>query len=289
MSRIERSRRLLGVALCLLPAAAFAQTPPPLPPPQVQAPVAAAPGAADVSPANVADTQRRLRLVLEAYPPALRNVLQIDPSLLSRPDYLAPYPLLQAFLEQHPEVLRDPAFFFGRPGYDDGPDPVEIVAGVLAGIGVFVGIMTVLFIGWSLLRQVIDYRRWLRQSRVQTEIHTRILDRLQSNEDLLAYVQTPAGRHFLEFTPISAAGDPKPVSAPLGRILWSAQLGVVLLTLGIGLGLVQRNVPPEIVPAFWVLSVVSGALGMGGLISAAASYILSARLGLLHPRKEAVS
>ena len=38
----------------------------------------------------------------------MREVLQLDPTLLWRADYLATYPGLAAFLEQHPEVAHNP-------------------------------------------------------------------------------------------------------------------------------------------------------------------------------------
>ena len=132
-------------------------------------------------------------------------------------------------------------------------------------------------------KQVVDYRRWVRQTRMQTEIHTKILDRMQSNEDLLAYVQTPAGRNFLEFTPASVSPDP---GAPLGRILWSVQAGVVLSALGLGLRFARGTVPEEVAPAFTVLGIIVMSLGLGAVISAVVAYILSARLGLLPSRRQ---
>ena len=107
-----------------------------------------------------------------------------------------------------------------------------------------------------------------------------------SNEDLLAYVQSPAGRHFLESAPITVESGPRPMGAPLGRILWSVQAGVILATLGGGLTLLQRNVPEEVAPAFYVLGMVVGALGVGAMISAVVAYFLSARLGLLPAPKQ---
>ena len=44
------------------------------------------------------ETRDWFRKVLEQYPPSVRDVLRIDTSLLSRPDYLATYPALAAFL-----------------------------------------------------------------------------------------------------------------------------------------------------------------------------------------------
>src|SRR4051812_31594463 len=56
------------------------------------------------------ETRDWFRKVLEQYPPSVREVLRIDTSLLSRPDYLATYPALAQFLEQHPEVAHNPAY-----------------------------------------------------------------------------------------------------------------------------------------------------------------------------------
>ena len=43
------------------------------------------------------DTRQRLREVLDQYPPSVGQVLRLDPSLMMRPDYLAPYPALANF------------------------------------------------------------------------------------------------------------------------------------------------------------------------------------------------
>src|SRR5678816_1987951 len=59
-------------------------------------------------------TKAELYLLLQKYPPRLGEVLQMDHSLLSNESYLAPYPELRTFLQQHPEVIRDPDFFVGN-------------------------------------------------------------------------------------------------------------------------------------------------------------------------------
>jgi hypothetical protein len=231
--------------------------------------------------------RQELQQLLAEHPPAVRTVFQADPALLNRPDYLAAYPRLVAFVKEHPEVLRDPAFFFGQlntfePRIQTPQDKaLELLAAVLAGLAVLTVAMTALVTLGFLIRQVFEHRRWLRQFRVQTEVHTKILDRLQSNEDLLAYVQVPAGRRFLEAGPSLETQAPPPVGAPFGRILWSAQAGVVLMALGVGLWLVRGIAMEEIAPAFQAMGVVAVALGLGVLLSAGASYLLSARLGLL--------
>jgi hypothetical protein len=217
-------------------------------------------------------------------PPNVRGVLQNDPSLIDRPDYLAPYPGLQAFLKQHPEIARNPTFFLGRPeDFNRRNEPLEVFAAILAGIGLFLAFVTLVTVVGAVAKQVVDYRRWVRQTRMQTEVHTKILDRMQSNEDLLAYVQTPAGRNFLEFTPANRAPEP---GAPLSRILWSVQAGVVLAAVGIGFAFARNTVPEEIVPAFTVLGIIVMSLGLGAVMSAIVAYILTARLGLLPSRRQ---
>ena len=173
------------------------------------------------------ETRQRLQEMLWQLPPAVRGVLQYDATLADRPGYLDPYPPLQAFLKQHPEVSRNPAYFFGSPASQRGPSPLEAFAAILAGTGLFIGFMTVLVLVGSVASQVVDYRRWVRQTRMQIDVHSKILDRMQSNEDLLAYVQTPAGRNFLEFTPGSTRPEPRFPGAPFGRILWSVQAGEI--------------------------------------------------------------
>lgn len=231
-------------------------------------------------------TRNRLQQLLYQLPPNVRSVLQYDPSLLEQPDYLNAYPTLQAFIKQHPEIVRNPTYFFGEPDNRRGPNPTEALAAILAGTGLFIFFMTLLITVGSVAQQVVAYRRWVRQTRMQIDVHTKILDRMQSNEDLLAYVQTPAGRTFLEFAPAGPAPETRVSSAPFGRILWSVQAGVVLASLGIGLRYAQGHVPEEIVPAFTVLGVIVMSLGLGAVISAIVAYVLSSRLGLLPSRKQ---
>jgi hypothetical protein len=232
------------------------------------------------------EVRQRLQEMLWQLPPAVRGVLQYDPTLIERPGYLDPYPTLQTFLKQHPEVARNPAFFFGSPTRERGPSPLEAFAGILAGTGLFIAFMTLLVLVGSVASQVVDYRRWVRQTRMQIDVHSKILDRMQSNEDLLAYVQTQAGRNFLEFAPGSARPEPRFPGAPFGRILWSVQAGVVLAALGIGLRYAQSTVPEEIMPAFTVLAIIVMSLGLGAVTSAIVAYFLSSRLGLLPSRRQ---
>src|SRR5688572_9597872 len=71
-------------------------------------PVQVYPGGMDAS--SVRD---QLQEILRQYPPAVGEVLRRDPSLLNRPDYISPYPQLVLFLQQYPEIARNPQFYFG--------------------------------------------------------------------------------------------------------------------------------------------------------------------------------
>ena len=134
-----------------------------------------------------------------------------------------------------------------------------------------------------LIRTIIDYRRWSRLAKVQTDAHTKFLDRFTANEDLLAYIQSPAGSKFLESSPIKLDAGPRSVGAPLGRILWSVQGGLVLVAGGIGLEVVSGRVADEAAQPLHVLGVLGIALGLGFVISAIISFVISQRLGLIEP------
>jgi hypothetical protein len=135
-----------------------------------------------------------------------------------------------------------------------------------------------------IIRLIVLQRRWNRMSKVQFDTHAKLLDRFTSNEDLLAYVQTPAGRRFLEATPIPIEEQPRAIAAPLSRILWSVQAGVVLAAGGLGLMYVSSRFTDEPAQFFMVTGVITIALGVGFMISAAAAYVLSRRLGLMEPQ-----
>ena len=266
-------------ALATSPALAAQTTPTPI---VAVAPVAAAPVVSDDADAH--ETRIRLMEILRGLPPAIREVLRHDPSLLGRADYLTPYPKLAAFLTQHPEVLRSPAFFFGTPLTDDG-DPgsraMRMSQDVMEGVGGFIFFLSfAAFLAW-IVRTVIDYRRWLRLSKVQVEVHSKLLDRMSSHDDLLAYIQSPSGRRFLDSAPIELDGQPRPTTAALTRVIWSVQAGVVLTAVGLGFWWLGRNVLTDAAQGFSVISTLALALGMGFIVSAGVSYLISTRHGLI--------
>ncbi len=233
-------------------------------------------------------TKDELSALLEHYPPTLRGVLSLDPALLGNPSYLEPYPALVSFLSAHPEVARDPSFYVGAfPAYrfnqGRGTQVVDIWRDVLQALAIFAGFgMAIGLLVW-LIRTVVDYRRWSRLAKVQTDAHTKLLDRFTANDDLLAYIQSPAGAKFLQSSPISLDAGPRSVGAPLGRILWAVQGGVVLVAGGIGLQVVSGRVADAAAQSLGALGVLAIALGLGFVVSAIISYVISRRLGLIEP------
>ena len=67
----------------------------------------------------------------------------------------------------------------------------------------------------------------------------------------------------------------------MGRILWTVQAGVVLGTLGIGLEVASRRISYEAAQPLHVLGILGMALGLGLIISAIISFVISRRLGLV--------
>jgi len=245
---------------------------------------------------NADETRAKLNQVLDNYPPSLARVLKLDPSLLSNADYLAPYPALAQFLAQHPEVARDAAFYLAWVNAWSGRDipvtheerTVDMWREVFTGAMVFAGLVFVAIVLAWLIKVLIDYRRWSRLSKVQAEVHNKLLDRFAANEELLAYVQTPAGRRFLESAPIALdPATPSPVAAPIRRILWAIEAGFVLTAAGIGLLFVSGRVIPDAAQPIYVFGVLGVSIGVGCIVAAGVSFVLSKRLGLFAALQQA--
>jgi len=246
------------------------------------------------------ETRERLEEIVKKLPPAVGRVLRTDPSLLGNEAYLAPYPSLAAFVKQHPEIRTAPGFFFEHIGPAEfwNPSPQEAHAvrvwrdllQFFAISGVFLIVTSTLI--W-IVRTLVEYRRWHRTSKVHTDVHNKLMDRFTANEDLLAYMQTPSAQRFLDSAPLALDAPTRPVSAPYSRILWSVQAGVVLSAAAVGLLYVSDRVIEEVAQPFFVIGVLALAVGAGFVTSAAASFLLSRRLGLfdtaLPPREHGES
>jgi hypothetical protein len=218
--------------------------------------------------------------VLKAYPPSLRQVLQLDPSLLTDSNYLSSYPKLAAFLKEHPAITHNASYYVGTMKMPSPQKQIvyQVQDRTSDSVIFFAVVLTlVLVLAW-LMRAAVEQRRSIQASKVRMDAQMKILEKFASNEDLLKFVQTPAGQRFLENASMPAPA--KTVAAPIAQILQSTQFGCVLLIGGVGL-----NYP---IRGFLYSRLLSGvgivaiALGIGFLVSALTSYIVSRKLGLLN-------
>jgi hypothetical protein len=203
-------------------------------------------------------TRERLRTIFRQYPPSLADVLRLDPSRV----------------EWNPSPSST------------GRDGIRAAETVMEGMMVLTGLVSFMtLIGWG-IKKLVDHRRWLRMSKIQTDAHSKVFDRLSSNEDLLAYIQSPAGQKFLESAPLRMEG-PHSIAAPIGRILFTAQLGTVITFVGFALAFTNAHLASSVPdynqaePFFLTASVLAIAIGVGFLASSGVAYLLSRRLGLL--------
>lgn len=234
--------------------------------------------------ADAHGTRRQLMEVLEKHPPAVARVLKLDPSLMGNESYLAAYPSLRDFLSQHPDIQQNGSFYlegvYGGEGWERPNSRVQAIERTMGNIGTFTAFAVVLGTLIWLLKTVLEQRRWSRLSKIQAEVHSKLMDRFSSNDELITYVQTPSGRRFLESGPSPLEEGPKAIGAPLSRILWSVQIGVVLLVAGLGLLFVSTRTLDEVQEFFFIFGCLIMALGAGFTVSAVASYALSRKLGL---------
>jgi hypothetical protein len=231
-------------------------------------------------------TRQQLMEVLRKHPPSVAHVIKLDPSLMRNESYLAAYPGLKDFLAQHPHIPQNADYYLAQFDVDrriwDPRNPrMEIVESTITGVTVFASCVTVVGVLIWFFKTILDQRRWSRLSKIQAEVHSKLMDRFSSNDELLTYVQTPSGRRFLESGPSPLQEEqPRTIGAPFARILWSVQIGVVLLVGGLGLLYVSARTFEEAKEFFFICGVLGMALGAGFAVSAAASYVLSRKLGL---------
>jgi len=144
---------------------------------------------------------------------------------------------------------------------------------------VFLGVTGALL--W-ILRTVLDNRRWYKMVKVQTETHAKLLERFGSSQEMLAYMDSEAGKKFLE-SPIFEGQRQQVSKLPFGRILWSVQIGIIAAFLGGGVLFLRARVASDAGAdiGFTVFGTLLFTLGIGFLVSGGVSYILAKYFGLL--------
>jgi len=287
MKRFLAALAVTTAVVSFAPVPLVAQTPQPPAVPSAQGP-------GYVEPALSAETIReRFKEVMQRYPRNVGRVLRLDPNLLQDANYLANYPAIQQFVSQYPDVARNPEYYLAEYalnynanayGSDPRTEALHMMRNWVEMIMVFAIVVAISIAVLWLLKALVDHRRWLRTSKIQTEVHSKLLDRFSSSEELLAYMKTPAGARFLESAPIALDAGPatRGVSSPVNRILWSVQAGVVLVLAGLA-PFVARNWTTfeEVRTMLAIMGVLGTFVGLGFILSAGASWVLSQKLGLL--------
>lgn len=251
-------------------------------------PEAAAPAQAVQLPATAADSREvrgELDEILRKSPPELGTILALDPTLLSNEAFLEGYPAIKSFVAQHPEVRHSPGYYLENvpnPRRSNETAEMRVVNRMLEALSIM-SVMLFIALGlFWLVRTSIEQRRWNRMAKLQSEVHNKILDRFGTNDELLRYMDTKAGRRFLESAPIPVQSEDVPGSAPINRILWSIQLGLVITAGALGLVFVSSRFQDSAEPIF-ALGVIGLCVGAGFITSGFVSMVISRRLGLWRP------
>lgn len=267
--------------------------------PLAQARRAAAAPAAPPSEQEVSDTQDQLIKLLRMSP-TLTTVVAHDPSLLSDQQYVQRNnPELAQFLAEHPDVAQNPDFYlfsnldprggrrdraleravwpeFSEPPHDSSSfvQVVDRLTPVL-GFGCFF-----IALVW-IVRLFVDSRRWSRAFQQQSEVHARLIDKFSTTQELAAYMETEAGKRFLEGAPVQIGRETgQRMPNAVARVLTPLQIGIVLALLGAGL-LMLRHAGPDTYEPMMVMGIVALMPGVGFILSAGVTWVLARRLGML--------
>jgi hypothetical protein len=247
---------------------------------------------------QMADTQGQLIKLLRVSP-VLTEVVERDPSLLADQAYVnRTNPQLAEFLAAHPEVARNPEFYLfngiegGRGGRRhevldrkiwpeySRPD-TSATQETIRNVGPILLFLCVLGALLWLTHVLIENRRWNRSMKLQMETHAKLIDRFSSNQELLTYMDTEAGKRFLEAGPVQVDfGHSSRIPNAVARVLTPLQIGVVMTLLGLGF-LILRNSVHEARLVFLVTGIVVMMPGLGFIISAGLTFALAGRLGMI--------
>jgi hypothetical protein len=130
-------------------------------------------------------------------------------------------------------------------------------------------------IGWIAWVIFSTIRRYL-LAKMQLSVQMRLLEKVDTSQTLLAYVESESGRRFLESLRVET-GEP---AMPYQRILGGARTGIVLIAFGVGM-LVLHSTGAAPDEEFTVFGGLVLSLGIGFGLASVASYLLSRSFGLL--------
>jgi hypothetical protein len=261
----------------------------------------AAPAAGSVADERVVQENQEELLKLLRVSPTLTEVVERDPSLLSNADYVnRSNPELGRFLAAHPEIAKNPDFYLfsglqvqgGRRSQalerrvwpeNSGGQPQDAAYHMLEqGVMPVVALFGCLVAAVWLIQVFLANRRWQRIFKLQMDAHNKLIDRFGTSQELIQYMESEAGKRFLEAAPIPVnfESDDKMPSI-VGRVLLPLQIGSVMMLLGAGLLVVRHSFMGEMEHLLLLLGVVVFMPGLGFIMSAGVTWLLAGRLGLM--------
>jgi hypothetical protein len=112
-------------------------------------------------------------------------------------------------------------------------------------------------------------------------VHGKLIEKFSTNQDLLTYMDTEAGKRFLEAAPIPVHTEAEQhVPNAVARVLNPLQIGIILSLLGLGC-LLLRHADFELRVPMLVLGTIILMPGIGFIISAGVTWVLAGKLGLM--------
>src|SRR5687768_15790203 len=103
-----------------------------------------------------------------------------------------------------------------------------IVNGIVNGItALFFGVTIIICVSWIAIN-IVKALKQRANTRTRAEIYSRLIDKFGTAPEFIAFLQSDAGLKFIEENAVQTG-------APLGKILASLQIGVILTLLGIGM------------------------------------------------------
>jgi hypothetical protein len=303
--------RIASWIFCAISALALASAP--LAVAQTHAP--AAPTAQVPSEKDVADAQEQF-LHLLRLSPTMTAAVAADPSLLADQQYVArSNPELAQFMASHPDIARNPEFYLfsnlnlkggrrdqalkravwpetagqndpGKTYMDYRYSPAGVAENITEETLVAIGFLSFLGALIWLIRTFVESRRWNRTFKQQSDLHSRLIDKFGTSQELVAYMETEVGKRFLMNSPMASGlefGQRMPNT--VSRVLTSLSAGIVLALLGIGF-LLLRNAGPDTSEPMLIVGTLLLMPGIGFILSAGVTWFLAQRLGLM-PEKDA--
>ena len=241
-----------------------------------QKPAAEGAVAAPASDAQIDTDRGALDRFLDSHPEIEGDIIN-DPPRIADPNYIHEHQELQGFLDSHPLIKADPRSFLSPQAwrFQNRRSDMEELFGWIVPFAVFICCLLALL---AVMRTVLENRRWNKSFKVHEEVHTKLIEKFASGEELRGYMESDAGRRLLEWSPPMVE-----TRAPLAvtRILWSLTAGLILAPAGIGF-LWIRNLVPDATQGMLICGTLFLTVGIGFFCSALISYGIAKHLGLIN-------